>query len=237
MNMGDIWRYFKWPITITVMVVVALGSWATLKATWKDMFVFDASQSSVLGGQKSESAATESTQDTSVVQPGTGPVQDATLKAIAAFGVSQGVVSPKADGYAISDDPLNRMVIAFDVPAGNPACVAALEVNMKVQSTKGQVVLGLFPSKVTEPAKATPGSQQPSDLLLSPSAMSLNALGAPGEFKADITAHFADWFTMNHPAGTPFTLTVAPAEAVAPGDEVVIGANPTLTVKGTPGCK
>ena len=28
MNLGEIWRYFKWPITIAVMVVLALASWA-----------------------------------------------------------------------------------------------------------------------------------------------------------------------------------------------------------------
>ena len=237
MNLGEIWRYFKWPITIAVMVVLALASWALLKATWKDMFTLDTSQSSIFGGGKSEETGEEKKADPTVVQPGTGPVENTTLKPIAAFGVSDGKVLPKGDGYSISDQPLNRMVVAFDVPKGNPACVATLEVNMKVQKAKGQVVLGLFPSKVTDPKAVQPGSTQPSDLTLSPTPMSLNALGNPGEFAADITAHFADWFSMNHPAGTPFTLTVAPAEAVAPGEEVVISSTPTLTVKGTPDCK
>ncbi len=219
------------------MVIVGLASWALLKATWKDMFLIDASQSSVLGGQKSEQTEEPKAADASIVQPGTGPVADANQKAIAAFGVSEGKVVPKADGYSISDQPLNRMVVAFDVPAGNPACVASLEVAMKVQKAKGQVVLGVFPSKVTTPQNVNPGDDQESDLTLSPRAMSLNALGNPGDFKADITAHFADWFTMNHPAGTPFTLTLAPAEAIEPGDEVVISSTPTLNVKGTPGCQ
>lgn len=238
MNLGEIWRYFKWPITIAVMVIVGLASWALLKATWKDMFTLDTSQSSIFGGAKSEEPGDEKKEaDPTVVQPGTGPVEDATLKPIAAFGVTDGKVLPKADGYSISDQPLSRMVVAFDVPKGNPACVATLEVKMKVQKAKGQVVLGLFPSKVTDPKSVQPGSNQPSDLLLSPTPMSLNALGNPGEFSADITAHFADWFTMNHPAGTPFTLTLAPAEAVAPGEEVIISSAPTMTVKGTPGCQ
>lgn len=237
MNTGEIWRYFKWPITIAAMVIIGLVSWTLLKATWKDMFLVDASKSSVFGGQKSEQAEENKAEDPKIVQPGTGPVADATLKSIASFGVADGTVVPKSDGYSISDQPLHRMVVAFDVPSGNPACVAKLEVNMKVKKAKGQVVLGLFPSKVTDPKSVKAGSTQEADLMLSPTPMSLNALGAPGEFKADITAHFADWFTMNHPTGTPFTLTLAPAEAVAPGEEVVIDANPTLTVKGTPGCK
>lgn len=238
MNLGEIWRYFKWPITIAAMVIVALASYALLKATWQDMFKLDASQSSIFGGSKSEDPGEAKKEaDPTVVQRGTGPVEDATLKPIAAFGVSDGKVSPKGDGYSIADQPLNRMVVAFDVPKGNPACLASLEVNMKVKKAKGQVVLGLFPSKVTDPKGVQPGSEQPGDLLLSPTPMSLNALGAPGDFAADITAHFDDWFNMNHPAGTPFTLTVAPAEAVAPGEEVIISSTPTLNVKGTPGCK
>ncbi|MEO2107777.1 MAG: hypothetical protein ABGZ36_19330 [Actinomycetota bacterium] len=246
MTVAKIWTIIRWPIAIVALLAVANYAYPRFLDTLDTLVEFDASGSIL--APESESTETElpvSTVPTAVptLAPPTGPVTDGQAAPIADFYVNDTVADIDGTSLILSDDPADSIVVAFDLPPGDPGCMSSLTLGLSVEDVLSTTELGIYPSSLIDAANVVDNQQVDGDLKASPSPMATALVEAEGRLELDVLGGYQSYFLLEHPPGTPFVLTVEPTiDVESQGGVRIVSANaesdasPTLTWVGTPGC-
>lgn len=249
MTFAQVWTYLRWPIAILGLLAVANYALGGLGEAAGGMIEFDAS-GSILAP---DAAATE-TEDPfaedlptaaplATLEPGTGPVQDGVGIAIADFHVNDTAADVDGEELVITDDADDKIVVAFDIPEGDPTCMVVVNLRITVTEALSTTEIGVFASTVDDPVEVQDNQELTGDLRAVPEPMAIALVQAPGSLVLDVTDGFTDYFTQDFPAGRPFVLTIAPTVPVEPLGGVRFEAvdaaaddPPTLLWTGDPDC-
>jgi hypothetical protein len=211
----QVWTILRWPLAIVLLLAVANYALGNLGEAALGMVEFDAS-GSILAPEDEE--AVEGGDDLladipeaappPVLEPGTGPVTDGTSTAIADFFVNDTVADIDNDGLVIGDNPADSIVIAFDIPAGDPGCMAVVNMNLTAEDVRSSTEIGVFASTVDQPVDVRDNQQVDGDLRATATPMAVARVEAEGQLTLDLTTGFQEYFTQEFDAGRPFVLTV-----------------------------
>lgn len=247
MSLSTAWALVRWPIAILGLLAIVNYALPRLGEAASGMVEFDASGSILApAGDASES---EAELDVSVadlepqeLEAPTGPVTDGVASPITDFYVNDTIADVDSPTLVISDDPADSAVVAFEIPPGDPACMAVMNLNLTASEVLSPVEIGIFASTVDDPA-AVVDNQAMEGELRTPTPMAIGLYEVPGTVTFNITAGYQDYFTQGFPPGKPLVLTVAPTVPVAPqGGLTFVSADaqsdtsPQLLWNGTPEC-
>ncbi len=247
MTTSQVWTVLRWPLAILGLLAVVNYALPRLPEAASGMIEFDTTGSILDDATESEAPdeldVAVAPLEEPTLQPGTGPVTDGTAPPIADFFVNDTVADVDSEALVLSDDPADSVVVAFDFPAGDPGCMAVVNLNLTVDDVSSPVEVGVFASTIDNPVEVVDNQQVDGDLRATSSPMAVALIQDPGVITFDVTGGFQSYFTQDFPAGKPFTLTIVPtvpvesqggirfAAADAGGDTA-----PTLLWTGTPGC-
>ncbi|WP_370324978.1 hypothetical protein [Euzebya sp.] len=248
MTPAKVWTFLRWPIAILGLLAVVNYALPRLGEAASGMIEFDASGSILApdeGASESEDPLDIPVADIpqSTLQAGTGPVTDGSSTPIADFTVNDSIADIDGESLEISDDPADAIVVAFDIPQGDPACMQAVTLSMTVDDLASPVQLGVFPSTVDQPVDVVDNQAMDPELRAG-DEMAGTLVDDEGEVTFDLTAGFQEYFTLGFPSDKPFVLTLGPTAFVeTQGGVSFVAANaevegevPTLLWTGTPGC-
>lgn len=246
MTPAKIWTFARWPIAIVALLAVANYAMPRFVATLPTLIEFDASGSIL--APETETTETEApapvlptTQPT--LEPPSGEVVDGTAPPTADFFVNDTVADIDTDSLILSDNPGDAIVIAFDLPPGDPQCMSAMTLRLDVQEVASTTEIGVYASTVHDAPEVVDNQQVDGDLRAVASPMATALVEADGPLDLDVLAGYQTYFLQDFPPGTPFVVTIVPTIPVeTQGGLRITSSNaenelaPTLTWTGTPGC-
>ena len=246
MTPAKIWTFVRWPIAIVALLALANYAYPRFVDSLGTLIEFDASGSILDTATASESAlptAAAIPTTTPTLEPGTGPVTDGVGAPVADFFVNDTVADIDNDALILSDDSADRIIVAFDIPPGDPGCMSAMTLGMTVDEVLSPVEIGVFASTVGDAADIVDNEQVDGDLRATTTSMATALVEAPGRLTLDVLAGFQSYFTQDFEPGRPFVLTIAPTVPVeSQGGLRMVSSNqedadaPSLSWVGTPGC-
>ncbi|MGI9016737.1 MAG: hypothetical protein ACR2HR_06475 [Euzebya sp.] len=249
MTFSKAWTYIRWPIAILGLFAVVQYALPRLGEAASGMIEFDGSGSIFDAGEASASESSTALDipiadlPPETLEPGTGPVADGTATPIADYFVNDTVATASTEVLTLTDDPADSVVIAFDIPAGDPGCMAVMNLNLTATDVLSSVEVGIYASTVDDPLSVTDNLQQDGDLRATTEPMATALIEGAGTVTFNITGGFQNYFIQDFPPGRPLVLTVAPtAEVESQGGLSLVASEslteevPTLLWTGTPGC-
>lgn len=248
MTFSQVWTYLRWPLAVIGLLLVAQYAIGNLGEAAGGMIEFDAS-GSILAPDDAASEtedpldALPTAAPVSTLEPGTGPVVDGLGGAIADLHVNDTAADVDGEELVISDDADDKVVVAFDIPAGDPGCMAVVNLSITAVDVRSPVEIGVFASTVDDPVGVQDNQELTGDLRASATPMATALLEEPGTLTLDLTAGYQEYFTLGLPATQPLVLTIAPTVPVEPLGGVSFAASetgseaaPTLLWTGIPDC-
>ena len=249
MSFAQVWTFLRWPLALLGLLAVVAYALPRLPDALGGMIEFDPSGSILApdeGASESEVALDVPVAELAepTLQPGTGPVTDGSATPIADFSVSETIADIDGETLTLSDDPADAIIIAFDIPPGDPGCMAAVTLNLTASEVNSPVEVGVFPSTLDDPVAVVDNQLVEDELRATPTPIALALVEGEGPVPIDITAGYQEYFLHDFPAGRPLVLTLAATTPVEPpGGASFVSANaedeeevPTLLWTGTPGC-
>lgn len=229
------WRSLRWLVALAVCALIVV---LTIP------LAFDAVMRSVEFGEGGAEAEEEEEEE--AVEEGdggavpSGPVADGSTTAVADFAVRDGIVRQAADPELSMAEDGDAIVIAFPLIDGDPDCVEAAHLHLELLESE-PADLAVYASDI-----ANPGGRENGDEVGDPrrddEAWWITVSdGNPGRLLWDITDLYKAWALAElAPAGSPFTIVVAPPEEAAAllvaSTERQARQAPTLTWQGMPDC-
>ena len=246
MTVAKIWTFVRWPIAIVALLAVAQYAYPRFLDTLPTMFEFDPSGSildqSTESSESEEPLALEPTTAPTLAPP-TGPVTDGTAVPIADFYVNDTVADIDNDALILSDDEADSIVIAFDLPPGDPGCMSSMTLDLTIDEVLSATEIGVYASNLTTAGQVVDNQQVDGDLRAVATPMATALIESPGRINLNVLAGYQSYFTIGQPPATPFVVTIAPTIPVeSQGGLRIDSANlendnsPALTWLGTPGC-
>ncbi len=247
MTFAQVWNFLRWPLAILGLFAIVQYALPRLPEAVAGMIEFDTSGSILAGGEASETPEPLNIPvaplAVATLEPGSGPVTDGVSVPIADFFVNDTVADIDNESLVLSDDPADSVVVAFDFPAGDPGCMAVVNLNLTITDVATPVEIGIFASTIDDPVSVVDNQQVDGDLRATATPMAVALIQDPGTITFDVTGGFQSYFTQDFPPGKPFVLTVVPTVPVeSQGGVTFVSANagtedvPTLLWTGTPGC-
>lgn len=247
MTSAQIWTYIRWPIAIVLLAALGNYAYPRFVESLGTLIEFDASGSILAPeSETTESETPAEVLPTSVptLAPNTGPVTDGVSTAIADFFVNDTVADVDNESLILSDDPADAIVIAFEIPPGDPGCMSSMSLGLDVAEVSSTTELGVYASSLSEAATIVDNEQvDDPDLRALATPMATALVEQQGRLNLDVLAGFQSYFLQGFPPGTPFVLTIVPTIPVESQGGLRItaldAANedvPSLSWVGTPGC-
>ncbi|HUG87008.1 MAG TPA: hypothetical protein VMM13_20740 [Euzebya sp.] len=251
MTFAQVWTFLRWPLAILGLLVVAQYALSNLSEAAGGMIEFDASGSILApDAEASESEGlpedlpTAEPQPSATLAPGTGPVTDGASTATADFHVEDIIADVDGSELTLGDGEQDAVVVAFDIPAGDPGCMAVVNLSMGVTDVASATEIGIFASAVDEPAEVRDNQEMAADLRAFQSPMQVALITEPATLVVDLTAGFQDYFIHGFPEGRDLVLTIMATVPVEPLGGVSFEsidaedgeAVPTLLWTGDPEC-
>ncbi len=217
MTPAKIWTFVRWPIAIVGLLALANYAYPRFVDSLDTLVEFDPSGSVFAPVTETEGdiVATEllpTTQPT--LEPPTGPVTDGVAAPVADFFVSNRVADIDNDALIIGDVDGDQVVVAFDIPPGDPGCMEAMTLSLSVEEVASAIEIGVFPSTVGNAANIVDNEQVDGDLRASSQQMASALVEAPGRLALDVLAGYQSYFTMDFEPDRPFVVTIAPTVSV-----------------------
>lgn len=247
MTFNQVWTFIRWPIAILGLALVVNYALPRLAEVSGDLVEFNGGP--LLTGETESAAPEADPLDVPVTEIGeptlqapTGPVTDGAATPLADYFVNDTIVD--VDGtLVLSDDPADAIVLAFDIPAGDPGCMAVMNLNLTASEVLSQTTVGVYPSTDDQPQAVVDNGSSTEDLRASDEPIATLNIGQPGTVTFDITAGYQAYFNQDFPPGRPLALTIAAIGEVGTQGGVSFVASesadeevPRLLWTGTPGC-
>jgi hypothetical protein len=248
MSFAQVWTYLRWPLAIVGLLAIVNYALPRLPEALAGMIEFDPS-GSILAPDEDVSES-ESALDVPVaelesptLQPGTGPVTDGAAVPVADFSVNDTIADIDTDALTLSDDTTDAVVIAFDIPAGDPGCMSAMTLDLTAAEVLSATEIGVWASTLDTPVEVVDNQLVEGDLRVGTTPMATALVEAEGQVAIDVLGGFQSYFLQDFAEGRPFVLTIMATTPVEPlGGVSFVSANvetedvPTLLWSGTPGC-
>ncbi|CAN5286690.1 hypothetical protein BH23ACT9_BH23ACT9_31070 [soil metagenome] len=248
MTFTQVWSILRWPLAILGLLAVANYALGNLADAAGGMIEFDAS-GSILAPEEEATEGEDLLADLpepapiATLAPGTGPVTDGAATPLADFHVNNTVADIVNDSLVLTDNPGDSIVVAFEIPEGDPGCMSVVTMTMTAEDVRSATEVGVFASTLDDPLQTVNNQQVDGDLRATGTPMAVALIESPGAITFDLTAGFQSYFTQNFAADRPFVLTlVATVPVESLGGVRFVSANtesaeaPTLLWTGTPGC-
>jgi hypothetical protein len=245
MTPSQVWIYLRWPLALLGLLAIVQYALPRLPEAVAGMVEFDPSGSILAPTSESESdlPIPEAEIAAATLQPGSGAVADGTAQPIADFAVADTVADIDVEAMELSEAPGDAVVIAFDLPAGDPSCMASMTLSLTVADAAGATEVGVWPGTIAEPVEVVDDQLVEGDLRATPTPMATVLVEQAGPIQVDVLGGFQQYFSLDLPAEQPFVLVLQATTPVEPGGGVAFAsANaqdetvPTLSWTGTPGC-
>lgn len=249
MSFAQVWTILRWPLAIVGLLAIVAYALPRLPEAVGGMIEFDPSGSILAPAEEgTETEAPLEIPQAELVepplQPPTGPVEDGAAVPIADFAVEDTLADVDAEELPLTDDPGDAAVIAFEIPDGDPSCMAGVALDVTAIAVDSPTTVAVYPSTVEDPLGVVDDLQVGEDLRATPEPIATALIEAEGRVSFGMTAGYQQYFSLGYPEGTPLVLTVAAVPPVDAQGGVVLGAlegeaadAPALRWAGTPGCE
>lgn len=247
MTFSTVWSLVRWPIALLGLIAIVNYALPRLGEAASQMVEFDATGSILApdeGGSESEGGldVPVADLDPQQLQAPTGPVTDGVASPIADFYINDTIADVDSPTLVISDDEADAAVLVFEIPPGDPSCMAVMNLNLTASEVLSPVEIGVFASTVEDAAAVVDNQAVEGDVRV-PTPMAVGLYGTPGTITFNITGGYQDYFNQGFPPDKPLVLTVAPTAAVSPqggltfvASEAQTDQSPQLLYSGTPDC-
>lgn len=247
MTFSTVWSLLRWPLAILGLLAVVNYALPRLSEAASEMIEFDASGSILApddGGSESEEGLDVPVADLEPqqLQAPTGPVTDGVATPIADFYVNDTIADVDSPTLVVSDDEADAAILVFEIPPGDPSCIAVMNLTLTATEVLSPVEIGVFASTVEDAANVADNQAVDGELRL-PTPMAVGLYSSPGTIAFNITGGYQDYFTQGFPPDKPLVLTVVPTVPVDPqggltfvASEAQSDQSPQLLYTGTPDC-
>jgi hypothetical protein len=234
----EAWRSLRWLVALVVLgLVVVVTIPLTISALSQSVRFEDEEAAANGDGEGEEGEAGAAGNGERDPEAATGPVEDGQGIADPDFVVSGGAAEQVTVQRLVIGDA-ETLVLAFEPPEGDPACVAETELALELlEATPAEI--GAQTSGLSVPDDVSSGDEVPDEVSQGENVALAATDGTPGTLRWDITEVFDEW------AETPasqFVITVRPT-AADPDTELAFAASeageeqaPLLSWTGEPGC-